>query len=84
MLLCELQSKDVINICTAKCLGRVMDLEFDPASGQICTLIVPSPGKLFGLFFHECEYWIPFRCVRSIGKDIILVEVMEKEIIHKP
>jgi sporulation protein YlmC with PRC-barrel domain len=27
MLLCELQTKDVINVCTAKCLGRVMDLE---------------------------------------------------------
>ena len=29
MLLCELQTKDVINVCTAKCLGRVMDLEID-------------------------------------------------------
>lgn len=29
MLLCELQTKDVINVKTAKCLGRVMDLELD-------------------------------------------------------
>ena len=25
MLLCELQTKDVINVKTAKCLGRVME-----------------------------------------------------------
>ena len=29
MLLCELQTKDVINVCTAKCLGRVMYLHPD-------------------------------------------------------
>ena len=84
MLLCELQTKDVINIGTAKCLGRVMDLEFDEKRGCICTLIVPSPGKVFGFFFHECEYWIPWRCVLKIGRDMILVDVNEKEIIHRP
>ena len=57
MLLCELQTKDVINVCTAKCLGRVMDLEIDEKRGCICTLIVPSKGKICGFFLHECEYW---------------------------
>ncbi len=84
MLLCELQKKDVINVCSARCLGRVMDLEIDERSGQICTLIVPSPGKFCKIFFYECEYWIPWRCVRSIGKDIILVEVDEKDIRRNP
>mgnify|MGYP000976238347 len=56
MLLCELQTKDVINVCTAKCLGRVMDLEIDEKRGCICTLIVPSKGKICGFFLHECEY----------------------------
>lgn len=84
MLLCELQTKDVVNVCTARCLGRVMDLEFDEKCGQIRTLIVPSPAKLCGLFFHECEYWIPWRCVCCIGKDLILVEVNEKEVRHNP
>lgn len=84
MLLCELQTKDVVNVCTAKTLGRVMDLEFDQKCGCITTLIVPSPGKVCGLFFHDCEYWIPWKCVRCIGDDLILVEVVEKEVIHKP
>lgn len=51
MLLCELQTKDVINVKTAKCLGRVMDLELDEKRGCICTLIVPSKGKICGFFF---------------------------------
>lgn len=84
MLLCELQSKDVINVGTARCLGHVMDLEIDECKGCICTLIVPSPGKFCGMFFHEYEYWIPWRCVLRIGKDMILVDVCEKEVIHKP
>lgn len=84
MLLCELQTKDVINVNTAKCLGRVMDLELDAYSGCICTLIVPSPPKLCGIFFREFEYWIPWKCVLRVGKDMILVDVCEKEIIHKP
>ena len=28
--------KEVINVCTAKCLGRVMDLEIDEKRGCIC------------------------------------------------
>lgn len=84
MLLCELQTKDVINVCTAKCLGRVMDLEIDEKRGSICTLIVPSKGKICGFFLHECEYWIPWCQVCRIGSDMILVDVNEKEVMHKP
>ncbi len=84
MLLCELQAKDVINVGTAKCLGRVMDLEIDECRGCICTLIVPSPGKFCGCFFHDCEYWIPWKCVLRVGKDMILVDVCEKDVVRKP
>ena len=84
MLLCELQTKDVINVKTAKCLGRVMDLELDEKRGCICTLIVPSQGKICGFFFHECEYWIPWNQVCRVGTDMILVDVNEKEVMHKP
>ena len=83
MLLCELQTKDVINVKTAKCLGRVMDLELDEKRGCICTLIVPSKGKICGFFFHECEYWIPWNQVCRVGTDMILVDVNEKEVMHK-
>ena len=49
MLFCELQDKEVINICDGKCLGCVSDLSFCSDSGRIENLIIPGPGKCFGL-----------------------------------
>ena len=51
------------------------DIEFDPACGKICQLIIPGPGKLCGLFGRESECVIGWNCVRQIGTDIILVDV---------
>ena len=63
----DLQEKEVINICDGRRLGFVGDLELDIPSGKIRTLIIPMEG---------CRaYYIPWRCIRRIGDDIILVEV---------
>ncbi len=83
MRLCDLQEKEVINICDGKCLGNVIDLEFDKETGCIEKIIIPGPCKLFGMFGHEFEFCIPWRCIVRIGSDIILVEVKEEEIRKK-
>lgn len=83
MRLCELQKKEVINVCDCKCLGNVVDIEFCPENGCITTLIVPVPGKMFGVFGREFEYCIPFKCVVRIGPDIILVEIKEEDVRKK-
>jgi YlmC/YmxH family sporulation protein len=75
MRLCELAEKDVINTVDGSSLGNVSDLEFDPKCGQICSIIVPGPGKCFGLFGREYELVIPWRCICRIGPDVVLVEV---------
>lgn len=83
MRLCELQEKEVINVCDCKCLGNVIDLEFDEQSGCIRAIIVPGPCKVFGLFGHEFELCIPWKCIVRIGSDIILVEIKEEDVRKK-
>ncbi len=80
MRICELREKEVINICDCKRLGCVMDVDIDVCTGQVTALIVPGPGRLCGLLGKEFEYVIPWRCIRQMGPDIILVEVSEEDV----
>ena len=84
MRLCELQEKEVINkVCDCKCLGNVIDIEFNEQTGCIKALIIPGPCKLFGMFGHEFEICIPWKCIIRIGSDIILVEIKEEDCRRK-
>lgn len=83
MRLLDLRQKDVINICTCQSLGCVADVEFDERTGCIRFLIIPGPGKFCGVFGRDIEYFIPWKCICQIGKDIVLVEVNEEECRRK-
>jgi YlmC/YmxH family sporulation protein len=79
-MLCE---KEVINANDCRCLGSVSDIEFDENCGSITALIVPGPGKYFGMFCRDSEFCIPWKKVIRIGPDIILVDFCEPEMKHK-
>ncbi len=81
--LIDLRQKEVINERDCKCLGCVADLEFDAETGCICALIIPGQAKMCGFFGRDSEYVIPYRMVRQIGEDIILVCVEEEEVLVK-
>lgn len=49
MRFCEMREKEVVNICTGKQLGCVVDLELDTCSGKIESIVVPS-GKILRIF----------------------------------
>ncbi len=83
MRICDLRNKQVINACDCKILGYAADIDFDECTGCIRALIVPGPGRLCGLFGREIEYVIPFKCVRCIGADVILVDVDIERITEK-
>ncbi len=74
----ELKEKEVINCKDGKRLGYVTDLEFDECSGQICRLFVPAKGKLLGCMGKTSEYHIEYKDISKIGKDILLVNIDEK------
>lgn len=75
MLYSEFKAKDVINIKDCRKLGKVCDLEFDPCSGCICKIMVPGGNKLFGFLNCEPNMAIPFKDIKQIGPDIILVDI---------
>ena len=77
-----LKEKEVINICDGRRLGCVCDLEFDGVTGKICTLVIPEECGKFSFFGKERAFFVPWRCIRRIGDDIILVEVEREEILR--
>lgn len=83
MRICELKQKDIINICSCRSLGCAMDVEFDCKSGCVTGLVVPCPGRFCGMFGRDSEYLIPWKCIRQIGEDIILVEIQEEACLRK-
>lgn len=74
----DLRQKEVINTCTCKSLGCPVDLEFNPCTGQIVSIIVPGPGKFCCFFRRDIEYCIPWERICQIGDDIILVKIDEE------
>ncbi len=71
----ELRQKEVINIRDGSRLGYICDVYVDVDCGRITHIIVPGPGRIFGVFGREQEYRIPWDCIQQIGDDLILVDV---------
>ena len=72
----SLRCKEVVNICDGGRLGFVSDVEMELPQGRITAILVPGPCRFLGLFGRECDYRIPWSCIRRIGEDIILVDVV--------
>ena len=70
----DLRCKEVINISDGCRLGYVGDLDIRIPEGEITAIIVPGPLKFFGLLGRGEEFYIPWRCIKRIGDDVILVE----------
>lgn len=83
MRLCELREKEVINCRDCQRLGFVCDIIFSTQNGCMEFLIVPGPCKIWGFLGRENEYIIPWRCIRQIGPDIILVDINVDECCRK-
>jgi len=75
MLFSELKCKDVINIRDCKKLGKVCDMELDEGNGCICKIIISDGSKMLSWFNCEPDIIIPYKDIRQIGPDIILVDI---------
>ncbi len=73
----ELKSKEVINLVDGRRLGFVKDIEFSLETGRLVSIILPGPWSLFKAFSGEAELVIPWRDVRKIGEEIILVDIKD-------
>jgi len=78
----ELRQKEVINTRTGQRLGFISDIDIDVKTGKIVKIIVPGPGKIFGIFGREQEYQIQWCDIKKIGGDIVLIDVDENDILN--
>ena len=72
---CELRSKEVVNSTDGKRLGKITDLVFSLQTGLIKGIVTPYNKR--GLFGKNQDIFIPWRCVKKIGEDVILVNINE-------
>lgn len=77
----DMKQKEVINIKDGCRLGYVCDIIVDIDDGKLVKIIVPGPGRMFGVFGAEAEYHVPWCDVKQVGDDIILVDVESDKIL---
>ncbi|HQE05070.1 MAG TPA: YlmC/YmxH family sporulation protein [Tepidanaerobacteraceae bacterium] len=71
----DLRQREVINIVDGKRLGFVSDFDIDLERGVIKSIIIPGQSKLFSIFSKTADYVIPWEQIKTIGSDVILVEL---------
>ena len=72
----DFRKKEVINITDATRLGFVQDVCADLETGKIMSIIVPgSSNKLLNFFSSSNDIIIEWDKIKSIGEDLILVEL---------
>lgn len=71
----ELQCKEVICVNDGRRLGFISDVLVEVPEGQVLAVVVPGPCRLFGVLGRHDDFVIPWKCIRRIGPDIVLVDV---------
>ncbi|MBE6030117.1 MAG: YlmC/YmxH family sporulation protein [Clostridiales bacterium] len=71
-----LRNKEVINITDGRSLGFVGDIEVNLDLGRIEGIVLPAERGVFGFFSSgEEDVVISWESIRTIGEDVILVEI---------
>mgnify|MGYP002519768018 CR=1 FL=1 len=75
----DLNCKEVICIADGCRLGFITDVEIEIPSGNVVAIIVPGPCRFMGLLGRNDNYVIPWKCIKRIGPDIVLVDTKPNE-----
>lgn len=79
MRLSELSGKEIVHIVDGKRLGVLgqTDLVFDEKTGEIQALLIPE-GPAFSIRKQKKEITIYWKQIKTVGRDIILVDDNDK------
>ena len=80
----ELCAKEIVQLSNGACLGRADDLELDPATAQVKSLLLLGQPHLFGLLGRDESLTIPWQEIETIGADAILVHTALPEAPPQP
>lgn len=63
----ELCAKEIVQLSNGACLGRADDLELDPATAQVKSLLLLGQPHLFGLLGRDETLVIPWTDIETLG-----------------
>jgi YlmC/YmxH family sporulation protein len=75
----DLQCKEVICVNDGRRLGFITDVQISVPEGEVLAVVVPGPCRFLGVWGRHDDFVIPWRCVRRIGPDIVLVDIKPEE-----
>lgn len=75
----SLFDKEIISIVDGSRIGDIKDIEFDETTGEITALKITGKFRLFGFFGRKNKGTIPWKNIRVIGDETILVDNLIKE-----
>lgn len=84
MTIRELCEKEIVQLEQGVCLGRADDLELDPETAQLKSLVLLGRPRLFGLLGREESLVIPWAEIHTIGTDAVLVHTSLPEAPQPP
>lgn len=71
----EIRNKEIINIKTGQRLGYPADIEVDLETGRLVSIIVSGGYKIMGLFGKENDITVKWENIKTIGDDLIIIEL---------
>lgn len=71
----DFSHKEVINVNDGRRLGFVQDVTADLETGMITSIIVPGSMKLINRFTTNNDIVIPWKNIKCISDDLILVDI---------
>ena len=80
MRLSELSGKEIVDVKKAERLGVLgqTDLEINEQTGQINALIIPTL-KWFGFRKQGTEIRVPWKHIKKVGADMIIIDIPEEQ-----
>lgn len=74
----KLKNKEVINIYDGRSMGFVSDIEVNIEKGTIEGIVIPTERGIFSFLSKgENDLLINWEKVRTVGDDVILVDMQE-------
>lgn len=74
----KLKNKEVINIYDGRSMGFVSDIEVNIEKGTIEGIVIPTERGIFSFLNKgENDILINWEKVRTVGDDVILVDMQE-------
>lgn len=79
----DMRDKEVINVRNGMRIGFVGDIELNPQDARMTAVVVYGKSRFFGVLGHEEDVIIPWKDIKLIGDDTVLVDYEEPKMIDK-